>query len=338
VIRKQVNSSVGTTHRWAGILLLGLCLLTACRPSPHLSSTEPIKLASYDWPGSFWIEVAADKGWFAEAGLNVKRIDVDTKYFQSLNDVDAGKIDGMGFSQFDLVRHVASGNDLVGVAAIDYSEGAEALVAIPGIHSLRDLKGKKLALPRGTYLEYLLSVVAERENFNLSEVTLVDRPTLESVADFKDGKVDAVFVWEPYVSEAVQAGGHSVFSTTDFPGLTYSVLTFRHDFINARPQDVAALIRVWHRAERFVHEHMDETCLLVSRRLEENLPEVQQLTREVHVLDLPDNGRAFSYAAGFESLHGSWRRMNDFMLEHGLVNSRVDGSPHLDSRFVRALE
>jgi hypothetical protein len=56
------------------------------------------------------------------------------------------------------------------------------------------------------------------------------------------------------------------------------------------------------------------------------------------VLDLADNGRAFSYAAGFDSLHGSWRRMNDFMLDRGLVAARVDSPEHLDSSFIRLLE
>ena len=60
--------------------------------------------------------------------------------------------------------------------------------------------------------------------------------------------------------------------------------------------------------------------------------------RTVRILDLTDNGRAFSYAAGFESLHGSWRRMNDFMLEHGLVAARVDSPSHLDTDFLRLLE
>jgi len=62
------------------------------------------------------------------------------------------------------------------------------------------------------------------------------------------------------------------------------------------------------------------------------------LMKTVRVLDLADNGRAFSYAAGFESLHGSWRRMNDFMLDRGLVTTRVDSAAHLDADFIRRLE
>jgi len=313
-------------------------MLAGCAPSVDPTHT-PIRLGTYLWPGSYWIDVAYAKGWFVEEGLNVERVDADRKYFESLDDVASGKLDGMGFSQFDLVRYVAAGHDLVGVAAIDYSEGAEALVARPGMHTLQDLRGKRIALHRGTYLEYLLSIVAEREGFDLSQVTLIDRTGDEALEDITAGRVDAVLVWEPYAQQAEAAvGGERIFSTAEFPGLTYNVFGMRREFIEERPADVAALMRVWHRATQFIHDNPDETCIIVAKLFNEPLPSAHDLMRTDRILDLADNGRAFSYAAGFESLHGSWRQMNDFMLDRGLVSRRVDSPAHLDARFVRALE
>ena len=330
----------GSARRCAlAVLTLAACaFLLSCAPKPRLTPSTPIRLASYEWPGSYWIEVAWKKGWFAEAGLNVQRVDVDNSYFPSLEGVASGKLDAMGFTQFDLVRLVAGGHDLVGIAAMDYSQGAEALVAKADIRSMKDLKGKRLALHRGTYLEYLLSIAAEREGLDLADVTLLDSTSDASTADFLAGRVDAIFVWEPYVAQARAGGGHALFSTADFPGLTYSVLTFRRDFLDAHPQEIAKLMQVWHRSERYVHEHPEESCAIVSELLGEPLDEIRDLLHTVRVLDLADNGRAFSYAAGFDSLHGSWRRMNDFMLERGLVATRIDSPAHLDSSFIRLLE
>lgn len=305
------------------------------RPAP---SSIPIRLATYEWPGSYWIEIATEKGWFAQAGLNVQRVDVDTRYFDALEDVATGKIDAMGFTQFDLVRHVAAGEDLVGVAAIDYSEGAESMVVKADIKRLQDLKGKRLALLRGTYLEYLLSVMAEREGLSLGDFKLVDLSQEAAMAAFEAGTVDAMFVWEPYGTRAVAAGGVRLFSTADFPGLTYSVLTLRHSFITAHPQQVAALVGVWHRAERYLHENPDAACAIVADLFKQPVADIHNLMRTVRVLDLADNDRAFSYAAGFESLHGSWRRMNDFMLDKGLAHARVDSPSHLDDSFILLLQ
>jgi NitT/TauT family transport system substrate-binding protein len=263
---------------------------------------------------------------------------VNLKYFESMHDVNSGKLHAMGFTQYDLVRHVAAGNDLAGIIAIDYSETADALVAKAGIARLQDLRGKKIALHRGTYLEYLLSVVAQRDDLDLEEITLVDRSGEEAIADFIAGRVDAILSWEPYVSDAKKAGGVEIFSSGDFPGLTYSVFTLRRDFIEAHPREVDALTQVWQRTERFIRENPQASCAIVARLSNEPLPYVEGLLRSDRVLDISDNRRAFSYAAGFESLHGSWRRMNDFMLDRGLVARRVDSPAHLDSRFIRALQ
>ncbi len=338
-LRSLIRAGRASVAATVGVLVACLAL-SGCGPSiaePPLSS-EPIKIATYLWPGSYWIDVAWEKGWFAEAGLNVERVDVDHKYFASMDAVAAGELHAMGFSQYDLVRHVAAGNDLTGIIAIDYSEGAEALIARPGIHKLEDLRGKKLVLPRGTYLEYLLSVVAEREGFDLNDLTMVDRSGDAALEDFVTGRADAILLWEPYGSQAKAAGGVEIFSTADFPGLTYSVFALRRDFIEAHPREVEAIVKVWHRTERYVREHPEEVCEIVSRLFHEPMKYATDLLHSDRVLDVADNGRAFSYAAGFESLHGSWRRMNDFMLDRGLVNRRVDSPAHLDSRFIRALQ
>ncbi len=314
--------------------------LSGCsEPRVPAQSSLVIRLGTYEWPGSYWIDVALQKGWFAEAGLKVERVDTDKRYFAALEDVVTGKLDGMGFTQFDLVRHVAAGHDLVEIAAIDYSDGAEAIVARPGIKRLGDLRGKRLALHRGTYLEYLLTRVAERDNVDLKDITLVDRSGDEAVADIQAGRVDAVFVWEPYVKEAQTAvDGVRLFSTAEIPSLTYSVFSMRREFIEKHPAEVQALMQVWQRAVQFIRENPKESTQIVARSFDEAVEDVRHLMVTDRILDAADNGRAFSYGAGFESLHGSWRRMNDFMLERGLVARRVDGSEHLDSRFVRALD
>jgi NitT/TauT family transport system substrate-binding protein len=336
-LRALEDPAPGRLGAWA-VMMLACLTMVGCGRAEAPASHVTIRIGTYLWPGSYWIDVAAKKGWFAEAGLDVERHDVNLKYFASLDAVVAGRLDAMGFSEFDLVRHVAAGDDLVGIAAIDYSVGAEALVSRGNIHQLRDLKGKRLSLHRGTYLEYLLAIIAEREDFDLAEVTLIDQTGEQAIADYKLGRVDAILVWEPYVTEALHMGGQLLFTAADFPGLTYSVLALRHDFIQAHPNQVAALVRVWHRTERYIRQNPDEACAIVAQLTGNPVQDVHDLMRTVQTLDLADNGRAFSYAAGFESLHGSWRRMNDFMLDRHWVGSRVDSPAHLDSSFIQQLE
>jgi NitT/TauT family transport system substrate-binding protein len=327
------------TQLISGLVFVAVALLAGCGAyGPDEETRAPIRLGSYEWPGSYWIDVASEKGWFAEAGLSVERVDTNNRYMQSLDEVVAGNIDGMGFPQFDLVRYVAAGNDLVGIAALDNSEGAEALIARAGTRHLRELRGKRIGLQRGTYLEYLLDVVAEREGMSVSDFTLVDLTGDAAISSLANGSVDAAFVWEPYVTQAIEAGGAKLFSTADLPGLTYNVLAMRRDFVDARPDEVAKLLRVWQRTNDYIRENPQEACDIVARLVKDPLTSVQGMMSTDRILNLADNSRAFSYAAGFESLHGSWRRMNDFMIERGLVHTRVESPVHLDARFLNALD
>ena len=174
---------------------------------------------------------------------------------------------------------------------------------------------------------------------NLDAFTLSDRSQEAAVEDLEARRVDAIFVWEPYATRAQDAvKGNRLFSTADFPGLTYTVLTLPRAFVTSRGADVEVLLRVWDRATRFIRENPGEACAIIAKtyNVPASAPGALMLTDRI--LDIADNTRAFSYAAGFESLHGSWRRMNDFMLNHGLVRTQMMSTEHLDSRFISAVD
>src|SRR5688572_21329824 len=58
-------------------------------PAPKLSA--PLQIGYSDWPGFVALEVPAVKGWFAEAGLDVKLVWFE--YVPSLEAFQAGKLD-----------------------------------------------------------------------------------------------------------------------------------------------------------------------------------------------------------------------------------------------------
>ena len=138
------------------------------------TTTTPIRVAKYYWPGEFWVEIADSKGWFKEAGLNVELVDANPDYFKSLQDTVDGKIDTNEFVLFDFVKYLGQGADLVVVLAGDRSLGADGIVAKKGITSVNDLRGKRVGVPNGTYLHFILDTLLEREGIHHSEVTDVN--------------------------------------------------------------------------------------------------------------------------------------------------------------------
>jgi NitT/TauT family transport system substrate-binding protein len=86
------------------IIIITLLLGCVSEGDEPITSKEVIKIATNYWSGQFWIDIAAEKGWFEEAGLNVEYIDTNTDYFQGLQDVVDEKIDVNQFTLYDLLE------------------------------------------------------------------------------------------------------------------------------------------------------------------------------------------------------------------------------------------
>jgi NitT/TauT family transport system substrate-binding protein len=299
----------------------------------------PMKVGRYNWPGTYWIEIAYKKGWFKEAGLNVELIDTNPDYYGSLDAMVAGEMDVNGYYFFDFINYRLKGSDLITIINPDISFGMDAIVAKKGIETIRDLKGKTIGLTKNTYLEYLLSISLARTRLTLHDVTIVEIPAEKTVEEFIKGNVDAIVTWEPFVTEAINKGsGRKLFDTSEIQGIMPGVCTFHKSFIEKRPEDVQAYVNVWHRTIQFIREKPKEAFGIIADIYNITPGEVQALAQADKILDLRDNLTAFSYGAGFESLHGTARQINNFMIKKGITDKQLDSTEFLDARFIRALK
>jgi NitT/TauT family transport system substrate-binding protein len=299
----------------------------------------PMKVARYYWPGMYWVEIADKQGWFKEAGLNVELIDTNPDYFASLDATAGGQIDTNCFYLYDLMRFVAKGVNLVMVVNTDISFGAEGLAARYDIDAVRKLRGKKIGLTTGTALEYELSVVLSRNGLTPDDVTIVDMPGEKTAEALIKGNVDAIFTWEPFVTEAVEKGkAGRLFDTSEIPGISSLGFVFHRSFIEQRPEDVMAFLSVWNRATDFIKKTPDEAFRIIAEIYKKSPAEVKALARVDKILDLEDNRISFLPTYGFESLPGVSDRINSFMLKKGIIRKELDHDKFLDKGFVMALK
>src|ERR1700756_4029743 len=100
--------------------VFGLALsfaLAAVRPL----AAAPLTIGYSDWPGYVAWQVAIDKGWLKEAGLDVTFQWFD--YSASLDAFSAGKIDSVVMTNGDTLVTGAGGGKGVMVMLTDYSNG-----------------------------------------------------------------------------------------------------------------------------------------------------------------------------------------------------------------------
>ncbi|TAM51037.1 MAG: sulfonate ABC transporter substrate-binding protein [Paraburkholderia sp.] len=78
------------------------------------------------------------------------------------------------------------------------------------INSLGDLKGKRIALNRGSNVHYLLVRLLEKAHLNYDDVKVSYLTPPDAFAAFQNGDVDAWVIWEPYASAATARLGARV--------------------------------------------------------------------------------------------------------------------------------
>ena len=187
-------------------------------------AAAPIKIGYSDWPGWVAWQVAIDKGWFKEAG-----VPVDFEWFDysaSMDAFSAGKIDAVTMTNGDALVTGSAGGKSVMIMLTDYSNGNDMIVAKPGIKSLKDLKGKKVAVEEGLVEHLLLLDGLKKAGMKESDVKLVNAKTNEMPQVLATGDVSAIGAWQPIAGQAMKAlpGSRPVYTSANEPGLIYDVL------------------------------------------------------------------------------------------------------------------
>jgi NitT/TauT family transport system substrate-binding protein len=234
--------------RWIACLVL-FTSLTALRPA---LSADPLKIGYSDWPGYTVFEVAVQKGWFKDAGVDVKMIWFD--YGPSIDAFAAGKIDADCIVASDAMGAGATGAASKFIAIIDYSEGSDMIIGKPGINSIKDLKGQKVAIELGLVEHFLLLEGLKRNGLSQSDVTLVNTPTNNMPQTLASGSVAAVGAWYPISSQALLSapGSKRLFTSADAKGLIYDVLAVNPTSLATHHDDWAKVAAIYYKCVAYL--------------------------------------------------------------------------------------
>src|SRR5258706_10364463 len=136
-MRRALKAGIGLL---AVVMLMSACSSTASPGTPATSATSgsPITIGFSAWPGWFPLQVAQEKGFFAAAGVNVKLTYFES-YTDSLNALNAGKLDANAQTLQDTIASIGAGSKQVVVVVNDNSTGNDEIIAKPGITSIAQL-------------------------------------------------------------------------------------------------------------------------------------------------------------------------------------------------------
>jgi NitT/TauT family transport system substrate-binding protein len=331
----KCNRRTGLFKRLVSRILLSTaaigCSLTAY-------AAEPLKVGYSDWPGWVAWQVAIDKGWFKEAGVDVKFEWFD--YSASMDAFNAGKLDAVLMTNGDTLVNGAGGIKGTMILITDYSNGNDMIIAKPGIKTLTDLKGKKVAVEVGLVEHLLLRNGMKKAGMKAGDIEIVNSKTNELPQVFGSGDITAVGAWEPVAGQARKAvpGSKAIYTSADEPGLIYDVLAVNPTSVKARRADWQKIVKLWDKVVSYIEDPktQPDAVKIMAARSGVTPQEYLPFLKGTKLLSLEEGKKVYAKAAGYQSLYGSTEIANTFNWYNKVYSFSQNVDSYIDPSFTNA--
>lgn len=204
------------------------------------------------------------------------------------------------------------GNPIRIVAAVGRPTDLFAIVGSRGINSLKDLKGKTVAGPKGTVLHQLLLAALAMDGMTIEDVNFVQMDIPKAFAALQSGSADAALLAANMLLKAEEAGNPVLARATGLVAPKLAVAA-SEKFIKNYPERLAALIRAHDKAAAWIAANPEEALAIGAAEQGISLDEARRLFAGSH----------FTQRFDKEDLE-SMETDQDFMLQNGMMRNRVN--------------
>lgn len=164
-------------------------------PQPaRAQAAAPLTIGLLRAPAAAVVDLAQRRGWFKEAGVELK-----SELFTTAAGPKIVQALGGGAIDVSFVNSTASLLGLAGgaiplrfISICTDPSRLFALLSAPEIDSVQKLAGKRVACTAGTGLHYFLARVLAKYSMTLKDIEFVNLPAADGQAAFVAGRVDAI--------------------------------------------------------------------------------------------------------------------------------------------------
>ncbi|MBO9515668.1 MAG: sulfonate ABC transporter substrate-binding protein [Variovorax sp.] len=160
----------------------------------------------------------------------------------------------------------AAGKDLVYVGAEPPKPDSSAVLVLKDspLRSLADLKGRKVALQKGSSAHYLLVRAVEKAGLQWTDIQPVYLAPADARAAFERGSVDAWAIWDPFYAATELAIQPRALTTGRGLSGNNSFYLASRPLAEKHPAVIAALFEELTRADRLVQQERGAAIKLIA--------------------------------------------------------------------------
>jgi ABC-type nitrate/sulfonate/bicarbonate transport system substrate-binding protein len=245
------NGRATETPKKRGVMLalvalaIGVLTFLALRsPVVTVGAVSKVTIAVPMQVNSALMHVASGQGLFLKAGVDVvgQPFELGKDALKSMID---GKSDLAVVADTPFMFALLGGADIAVLAGISKGRRSLAIVAHPerGINQIQDLRGKSVGVIMGTNQTYFLDAMLQVHGVPSNQVKLVDLRADTAVSAFKEGRIDATVVYQPFLArlEAEMGDRIKVFRGDDVYAFRF-MLVGKPSYIDSHPEEVRRVL------------------------------------------------------------------------------------------------
>jgi len=231
-------------------------------------------------------------------------------------------IDGMVISLDELFGLAADGFQPRIILVVDVSNGADVVVGRRGMRTMRDLTGKSVAVESSALGAFVLSRALALNGMQAGDVNVVHLESNEQPSAFEKGEVDGAVTFDPYRTQFLQAGGKTLFDSTQIPGEIVDLLAVRASAMKEKPKATRALLTGWFDALDYMKREPKDAARRMGVR---QPPSAEQFLAAEKGLSWPSREENLRMLGGqAPALAIAGRRLMTLMLEAKLLGRGLD--------------
>lgn len=194
-----------------------------------------------------------------------------------LEAINVGSLDVGTVGEAPPIFAQAAGADLVYVGNEPPAPTAEALVVPKDspIKNVAELKGRKIAVAKGSNANYLLIKLIEKAGLKFSDVSVVYLAPADARAAFESGRVDAWSIWDPFLAAAEKQLGARVLADGRGAVANHQFYLAARGFAEKHPEIVHILLDEIAKIDRWGKQNPKEVARFIAPLIGIELPVVE---------------------------------------------------------------
>lgn len=202
---------------------------------------------------------------FKKQGISVRWVEFPAGP-QMLEGLNVGSIDLAATGDAPPAFAQAAQADLVYLGHSPANPQTEAIVVPQNsiINTVADLKGKRVALNKGSDVNYLLIAALEKAGLSYKDIKPVYLPPADARAAFQRGAVDAWVIWDPYYAEVETNAKARLVKNAEGLVPHYTFYLASRKFAEAHPQTAEKVLTELGTLSDWANKNPQETAKILS--------------------------------------------------------------------------